>query len=415
MIENPTEKDKKSLKMIVYMLKNKVNEKIYIGQTVRSFNKRYYPNNWIGCINSNGYLKNSIKKYGQENFQVKILEHSLKTDDELDYWEKFYIKEYNSQYPNGYNFDSGGCKNHKFHAEHKRKISEGVCKEYILRDNAKNELVKIINMSKFCRDNNLDRTSMKDVIKGKIIKYRQWSLPVNIIPKSEITIKPHLKIKIKETYEFRNPDGNKIIITDLRKFCKQNKLTLRHMINVYNGKQNTHKGYTKTDYEIPEFTFFNNLNEKIVIQRGKMRNFCKENNLNEDAFRAIFTGTVKNHKGFKTDTKNEFRPKKYYFLKKEPEGLLYTFESLKEFNQCSISLVLSGYFFHYKCWVKPENELKKLWLKSPQNEVFCVLEDDFKQFCQNNHISRQGLSRVIKGQKHTKGWTLAEPPTDYQI
>lgn len=58
----------------IYMHKNKINNKIYIGQTKQSLNSRFK--------NGNGYQScplffRAIKKYGWENFEHIILEENI--------------------------------------------------------------------------------------------------------------------------------------------------------------------------------------------------------------------------------------------------------------------------------------------------------------------------------------------------
>ena len=50
-------------------------------------------------------LDNSIRKYGHENFQLTLLKTC--SIEELDYWENYYILEYNTLHPNGYNLTTG--------------------------------------------------------------------------------------------------------------------------------------------------------------------------------------------------------------------------------------------------------------------------------------------------------------------
>ena len=52
------------------------------------------------------YLNNSIRRYGKENFIVKLLEKCA--IENIDKREEFYIDIHNSLYPNGYNLTSGG-------------------------------------------------------------------------------------------------------------------------------------------------------------------------------------------------------------------------------------------------------------------------------------------------------------------
>lgn len=48
-----------------------------------------------------------------------------------------------------------------------------------------------------------------------------------------------------KTYLFINPQGQKIEIYNLNKFCKENFLSTPNMIKVINGERKQHKNYTK--------------------------------------------------------------------------------------------------------------------------------------------------------------------------
>jgi group I intron endonuclease len=53
-------------------------------------------------------LNSAIKKYGSENFSVKLLKKCPIAD--LDKWEQYYIRKYNTLAPNGYNIRTGGSR-----------------------------------------------------------------------------------------------------------------------------------------------------------------------------------------------------------------------------------------------------------------------------------------------------------------
>ena len=98
--------------MIIYMVRNKINNKIYFGQTTKgSFDERYGGNFPKNC--SNDHIKASIEKYGWENFEV-VEEFDIATSrEELNDLEEMYIKMWNTidrRY--GYNKKHGGnnCK-----------------------------------------------------------------------------------------------------------------------------------------------------------------------------------------------------------------------------------------------------------------------------------------------------------------
>jgi len=109
--------------MIIYCIKNKINGKCYIGQTVGNLEKRIKRHlKEKGCP----LIYRALNKYGLENFEINIIEitHSI---EELNQLEIFYIKKYNSLNPNGYNMTTGGLGGSKPHTEEsKEKIRKGL-------------------------------------------------------------------------------------------------------------------------------------------------------------------------------------------------------------------------------------------------------------------------------------------------
>ena len=91
----------------MYIHTNKINNKVYIGQTINANNPQ---NRWE---HGNGYqqvplLYKAIQEFGWDNFSHNILKTDL-TKEEADYWEKYYIKQYNSTNEAfGYNMKKGG-------------------------------------------------------------------------------------------------------------------------------------------------------------------------------------------------------------------------------------------------------------------------------------------------------------------
>lgn len=102
----------------IYLILNKSNNKIYIGQAVcftgknnsrwgslgrfKSHIREALKNNDDHCV----LLNNAIRKYGENNFEVYTL---IKCHiDELNKYEIYFINELNSMNPNGYNLKTGG-------------------------------------------------------------------------------------------------------------------------------------------------------------------------------------------------------------------------------------------------------------------------------------------------------------------
>jgi hypothetical protein len=104
----------------IYVITNIINNKKYIGQTrSHRLNKnKYRPFGYLGRFkdhinecnthkkNSCKYLNNALIKYGQNNFKCELI--IICDINELDNYEKYYIKQYDTLYPNGYNLTNGG-------------------------------------------------------------------------------------------------------------------------------------------------------------------------------------------------------------------------------------------------------------------------------------------------------------------
>lgn len=96
--------------MIIYKAVNKINNKIYVGKTIRSLKDRkkdhHKKSEWKR--NSNSVLYKAIRKYGKENFEWSIVEE-CDSIEELSEREKYYIKKLKSLISqNGYNMTTGG-------------------------------------------------------------------------------------------------------------------------------------------------------------------------------------------------------------------------------------------------------------------------------------------------------------------
>lgn len=98
---------------IIYIITNKVNSRVYIGQTRKSLSERmrHHFSKYETCTK----LKEAIEQYGKDNFLYNVLE--LVPYSELNEKETFYIKQYNS-IKNGYNIKKGNSefKGRKIHS-----------------------------------------------------------------------------------------------------------------------------------------------------------------------------------------------------------------------------------------------------------------------------------------------------------
>lgn len=85
----------------IYITKNLINGKRYIGQHKSKTKDKYY-------LGSGIILNKAIRKYGRSNFKLKII-YSAESNEELDFAEKTFIKAFNAvKNPLFYNIHEGG-------------------------------------------------------------------------------------------------------------------------------------------------------------------------------------------------------------------------------------------------------------------------------------------------------------------
>jgi len=101
--------------VIIYKIRNKINNKIYIGQTINSLERRTARH-----LKSNSYIGNALRKNGIQSFDISIID----TADDINLLnekEEYWISYYNTICPDGYNLSYGG-NNSGMSEETKRKL-----------------------------------------------------------------------------------------------------------------------------------------------------------------------------------------------------------------------------------------------------------------------------------------------------
>lgn len=93
----------------IYKITNKINNKIYIGQSIdikERWKQHFYKAYNKKELGYNSAIHQAFRKYGYENFSFEVIEVCKK--EELDAKEIYWIKTLNSLTPNGYNILPGG-------------------------------------------------------------------------------------------------------------------------------------------------------------------------------------------------------------------------------------------------------------------------------------------------------------------
>ena len=90
------------MKKAIYKIENKINHKIYIGQSNNP--KRRFKEHINREEKYNSLIHKAIKKYGEENFTFEIIGWYENWEE----MEQYYIEYYKSKIPYGYNIEDGG-------------------------------------------------------------------------------------------------------------------------------------------------------------------------------------------------------------------------------------------------------------------------------------------------------------------
>ena len=105
---------------ILYLLRNQLNGKVYIGQTIQTLERRWYEHR-IDSLTGTKHLYRAIRKAGVENF-VCVELGTAQSQEELDAMEIQAIRNFDSTSREfGYNLRPGGSGG-PLSEEHKRKI-----------------------------------------------------------------------------------------------------------------------------------------------------------------------------------------------------------------------------------------------------------------------------------------------------
>lgn len=149
----------------IYKYQHKTSGLIYVGQSI-NIEERYYGH--IHRPNKTSYIDNSIKFHTINEFTFEIIEEC--NIEELNDKEIYYIKYYNSMFPNGYNLTSGGFGN-----------------SGILNINFDNNRYTFIHLETktieyniyqydFRNKYKLDKRGVSKLVNGKLKSYYGWKL-----------------------------------------------------------------------------------------------------------------------------------------------------------------------------------------------------------------------------------------------
>lgn len=145
----------------IYKITNKINGKVYVGQTTKTLKERFEKHCW-GTTEKDSYhfnmaIKKAIKKYGKENFTIELIEEveTYKLDEREVYWISFY-----DSYNKGYNCTLGG--------------QNGATRPTKLNWAEENEVIEAkylgFSIAEIGKAYNIDRTTIHNIFKRHNLK-----------------------------------------------------------------------------------------------------------------------------------------------------------------------------------------------------------------------------------------------------
>jgi group I intron endonuclease len=95
----------------IYIIKNYINDKVYIGQTIQGSETRFLQHLKLLKSSARQAIHKAIKRHGKENFYYEVLESNIEFS-KLDEREIYWIALYKSD-THGYNLMKGGNQSRK--------------------------------------------------------------------------------------------------------------------------------------------------------------------------------------------------------------------------------------------------------------------------------------------------------------
>lgn len=220
--------------MYVYKIINEITSEIYIGKTINQISDRFKRHCYLAAFGSDTYLHRAIRKYGQDNFKVELIE-KYSSLELLNEGERHWILNLN---PN-YNMTSGGdggdtslSKKYKEYMKIRSEMITGELNPFYGKRHTEESKQKI-SKAKL-------GAVMSDETKQKLSKANTGK------KMSRESIEKTRSANSKKYYLI-NPMGESITVVNLTEYCRMNNLDQRNMNNMYNGLYKSSKGYMR-DY-----------------------------------------------------------------------------------------------------------------------------------------------------------------------
>jgi len=293
--------------MIIYKATNKITNKIYVGQTTHTLDKRIKNHIKESKIYSNRPFMLSINKYGVDNFIFETID-SANNLDELNDKEIYWIDFYNSVSPNGYNITGGGQGKKMIKTkELGKRISEGLKKSKKWQETRNSEeYVKkmkesFINSAKGKKFTPEHKEKIWEKNKERILKFNKSTSKKWIVVDKENNIN---RITGKDKF-FENLGMDTGDITKMSKILSEGKNRKRY--NGYycfidNGESNEtilNIVLKLDEFYNTEIKIYNRITQETkTLKKDEVYSFCITENYDYSSFLRMIKGQFKSYKNW---------------------------------------------------------------------------------------------------------------------
>lgn len=243
-IVNPSLDQLKSLRRLVYGIRNTVNGKFYIGQTTLSFYERYNESPFWWKSMHNVHLERSVNLHGPDKFEVWIFAHSIERIEDINRIEDELAVKHEAYHPSGYNFRPCGNNHEKRYCK-QYAIDQGEkqAKEYTFKILATGEIKTIKNLRRFCRENGLHSAPFRYSISRFGLTYKGYCHVTTT--KADISNRKFYRLYKKYPPFSLWKNGEKFIFDDIREFSKAHGLNFCYVNQLLGGRIDCYLGFTR--------------------------------------------------------------------------------------------------------------------------------------------------------------------------
>ena len=160
----------------IYIIKNRINSKVYIGQSINAA-ERFIKHCKPSAAKDNSIIDKAIQKYGANNFWYEILEKQVENYNER---ERYWINYFDSLVPNGYNIMPGGEQPPVHYAiDHPNSTFDGIEEVHQIKKELRETQ---LSLSEIAKNHNTSKRTVMRINQGLHYEELNETYPIRLTP-----------------------------------------------------------------------------------------------------------------------------------------------------------------------------------------------------------------------------------------